>query len=84
VEGWFELGAAAAARPMRGERHERLSREFAVDRILQLAGQGGPCAPTGKRTTTDYVYVMDFDGDKIPHMTKIWNSGWAMKELGWG
>jgi hypothetical protein len=25
----------------------------------------------------------DFDGDKIRHMTKIWNAGWAMKELGW-
>src|SRR5271166_3719395 len=47
-------------------------------------GQGGPCPPTGKSTTTDYVYVMDFDGDKIRHMTKIWNAGWAMKELGWG
>jgi hypothetical protein len=21
--------------------------------------------------------------DKIRHMTKIWNSGWAVKELGW-
>ena len=46
-------------------------------------GQGGPCPPTGKSTTTDYVYVMDFAGDKIRHMTKIWNAGWAMKELGW-
>jgi predicted ester cyclase len=47
-------------------------------------GQGGPCPPTGKSTTTDYVYVMQFTGDKISHMTKIWNAGWAMKELGWG
>jgi predicted ester cyclase len=45
--------------------------------------EGGPTAPTGKSTTTDYVYVMEFDGDKIHHMTKIWNAGWAMKELGW-
>jgi hypothetical protein len=45
-------------------------------------GQGGPL-PTGKSTRTDYVYSMEFDGDKIRHMTKIWNSGWAMKELGW-
>lgn len=45
-------------------------------------GQGGP-APTGKKTSTDYVYCMEFDGDKIRHMTKIWNAGWAMKELGW-
>ena len=46
-------------------------------------GQGGPCPPTGKATITDYVYVMEFESDKIRHMTKIWNAGWAMKELGW-
>ena len=46
-------------------------------------GEGGPCPPTGKSTTTDYVYVMQFEGEKICHMTKIWNAGWAMKELGW-
>jgi len=46
-------------------------------------GQGGPMPPTGKSTTTDYVYVMQFNGDKISHMTKIWNAPWAMKQLGW-
>jgi predicted ester cyclase len=46
-------------------------------------GLGGPCKPTGKGTRTDYVYVMQFDGNKITHMTKIWHSGLAMKELGW-
>ena len=46
-------------------------------------GEGGPCPPTGKSTSTDYVYVMEFDGDKIRHMTKIWNAGWAMRDLGW-
>jgi predicted ester cyclase len=46
-------------------------------------GAGGPCPPTGKTTHTDYVYVMQFKGDKISHMTKIWHSGLAMKELGW-
>jgi hypothetical protein len=45
--------------------------------------------PTGKSTDTDYVYVyvypyvMRFNGDKIVHMTKIWNAGWAMRDLGW-
>jgi hypothetical protein len=39
--------------------------------------------PTGKTTRTDYVYVMQFTGDRISHMTKIWNSGHALKELGW-
>jgi predicted ester cyclase len=47
------------------------------------SGEGGPRPPTSKSTNTDYVYVMEFDGDKIRHMTKIWNAGWAMKELGW-
>jgi hypothetical protein len=32
---------------------------------------------------TDYVYVMEFEGEKIRHMTKIWHAGLAMKELGW-
>jgi predicted ester cyclase len=47
------------------------------------SGDGGPMPPTGKSTSTDYVYVMEFDDGKISHMTKIWNAGWAMKELGW-
>lgn len=46
-------------------------------------GEGGPCAPTGKSTKTDYVYSMSFSDDKISHMTKIWNDGWAVRELGW-
>jgi predicted ester cyclase len=46
-------------------------------------GQAGPVPPTGKRTSADYVYVMEFDGGKIRHMTKIWNAAWTMKELGW-
>src|SRR5262249_39604859 len=37
-------------------------------------GEGGPCPPTGKSVKTDYVYVMEFDGDKIRHMTKSCHS----------
>jgi predicted ester cyclase len=69
-------------------------RSFAVDEERQNVsaygiffathtGQGGPKPATGKSTRTDYVYVMEFEGDKIRHMTKIWNAGWAMRELGW-
>ncbi|WP_144183782.1 ester cyclase [Elioraea rosea] len=47
------------------------------------SGEGGPCPATGKGTETDYVYVMQFANGKIRHMTKIWNAGWAMRELGW-
>lgn len=46
-------------------------------------GDGGPLPATGRRTATDYVYALQFDGDKIAHMTKIWNSAHAMQELGW-
>lgn len=45
-------------------------------------GEGGP-PPTGRSTRSDYVYSMEFDAGKIRHMTKIWNAGWALKELGW-
>lgn len=44
-------------------------------------GDGGP--PTGKRVEADYVYVMQFDRDKIRHMTKIWNDSISLKQLGW-
>jgi hypothetical protein len=46
-------------------------------------GQGRPGPPIGRRIATDYVYVMQFEGDKIAHMTKILNAGLALKELGW-
>jgi predicted ester cyclase len=46
-------------------------------------GEGGPVPPTGRSVSTDYVYVMEFEGDKIAHMTKIWNAGLALKDLGW-
>ncbi len=46
--------------------------------------QGGPVPPTGKRVEADYVYVMQFEGDKIRHMTKIWNDSISLRQLGWG
>jgi steroid delta-isomerase-like uncharacterized protein len=46
-------------------------------------GEGGPVPPTGKSMSTDYVYVMQFDGGKIAHMTKVWNAGLALKAVGW-
>ena len=45
-------------------------------------GEGGPVPPTGKNEA-DYVYIMDFEGDQIRHVTKIWNDGISMKQLGW-
>ena len=46
-------------------------------------GEGGPVAPTGKEVTADYVYVMEFEGGKIRHMTKIWNDIISLQQLGW-
>jgi ketosteroid isomerase-like protein len=51
--------------------------------LARIPARGGPCPPTGKSVRTDYVYVMEFEGEKIRHMTKIWHAGLAMKELGW-
>ena len=45
--------------------------------------EGGPVPPTGNSVRTDYVYVMELVEDKINHMTKIWNSEEANKQLGW-
>jgi predicted ester cyclase len=46
-------------------------------------GEGGPVPPTGKGAQADYVYVMEFEGDRIRNMTKIWNAGITLKQLGW-
>ncbi len=69
-------------------------RSFAVDEERQNVaaygvfrgthtGEGGPVPPTGNRVEADYVYVMQFDGDKIRHMTKIWHDGISLRQLGW-
>lgn len=69
-------------------------RSFAVDEgrknVIAYAvfsgthtGEGGPVPPTGKHVAADYVYVMAFDGDRIKHLTKIWNDGVSLKQLGW-
>ena len=47
------------------------------------SGDGGPLPATGKSTSSDYAYSLQFVGDKIARMTKIWHSGLAMQELGW-
>ncbi len=39
--------------------------------------------PTGKQVEGEYVYIMEFEGDRIRHMTKIWNDVVSLKQLGW-
>lgn len=56
---------------------------FAVFHGTQT-GPGGPVPPTGKSVAAEYVYHMVFDGERIKHMTKIWNDTVSMQQLGWG
>jgi predicted ester cyclase len=78
--------------PMPDGRYEL--RSFAVDdgrkNVIAYAvfsgthtGEGGPVPPTGKHVAADYVYVMAFDGDRIKHLTKIWNDVVSLKQVGW-
>ena len=46
-------------------------------------GEAGPVAATRKSAAADYVYAMEFEGDRIRHMTKIWNAGYTLRQLGW-
>ena len=55
---------------------------FAVFKGTQT-GPGPVAPPTGNTIAADYVYCMKFEGDKVSHMTKIWNDGHSLKQLGW-
>lgn len=47
-------------------------------------GPGGPVEPTGKSTSTHYVYAITVgENGLVTRMTKVWNAPWALKELGW-
>jgi predicted ester cyclase len=46
-------------------------------------GPGGPVEPTGKSVSADYVYAMQFEEDRIRHITKIWNDTFSLQQLGW-
>jgi predicted ester cyclase len=75
-DGRYELKAFAA------DEERRTVLAFAVFHGTQT-GEGGPVPPTGKTVAADYVYSMNFDVGKISHMTKIWNDGHSLQQLGW-
>ena len=47
------------------------------------SGEGGPVPPAGKQVESDYVYIMELEGNRIRHMTKVWNDAVALKQLAW-
>ncbi|WP_370399037.1 ester cyclase [Sulfitobacter sp. JB4-11] len=75
-DGHYELKGFAA------DEDRGLVLAFAVFHGTQ-SGPGGPMEPTGATVASDYVYAMEFAGGKITHMTKIWNDGHALTQLGW-
>lgn len=75
-DGHYELKSFSTDR----ERH--CVTAFAIFHGTQT-GQGGPVEPTGKTISADYVYAMQFDGQLISHMTKIWNDSYSLNQLGW-
>lgn len=75
-DGRYELKFFAAD----GERNSVAA--FAVFHGTQT-GPGGPGGPTGNVVAADYVYAMQFEGDRIQHMTKIWNDTISLRQLGW-
>ena len=46
-------------------------------------GEGGPLPPTGKSAESEYCYCMQIEDGRVRHMTKIWNDGVCMQQLGW-
>ena len=76
-DGHYELKFFAA------DEADRSVTAFAIFHGTQT-GPGGPVPPTGKKIAADYVYHMVFDGERIKHMTKIWNDAISMQQLGWG
>lgn len=46
-------------------------------------GEGGPVPPTGRSVEADYVYVLEFEGETVRRMTKVWNDVISLQQLGW-
>ncbi len=75
-DGHYELKAFST------DEERRVVSAFAVFKGTHT-GPGPVDPPTGKAIAADYVYAMEFDGDRIRHMTKIWNDAQSLRQLGW-
>lgn len=75
-DGHYELKCFAA------DEERKVVVAFAVFHGTQT-GPGGPGEPTGNKVAADYVYAMAFEGDRIKHLTKIWNDTISLQQLGW-
>ena len=78
------IGAGTSVEPptrlkLATEYAQEAHRRLLADNILEE-----PCDdPNDLSLVADYVYHMVFDGDRIKHMTKIWNDTISLQQLGW-
>ena len=91
LEGYCEWMKAMYT-PMPDAHYEMQQFNFDEDSNSALAfavfhgthtGEGGPVSPTSNSTASHYVYHIVLDDDRIRHVTKIWNDGFSLGELGW-
>src|SRR6516162_7063512 len=54
-----------------------------AEQLERIPVRVGRFLPPAARSAQTMSNLMQFDGDKIAHMTKIWNAGMALKDLGW-
>ena len=93
VEGYCEWMAGLGKGPLKGCSYTLHSASydeanktatFVATFTASHVGEGGPVPPTHKETNTDYVYALTMnDQGKVAKMRKVWNAGWALRELGW-
>jgi hypothetical protein len=52
--------------------------------VNEEVAEGGPVPPTHNETNEDYVYALTMNNHgKVAKIQKVWNTGSALKELGW-
>lgn len=76
-EGYYDLNCAAF------DQANRMAMFFCTYHARHT-GEGGPVSPTNKKTSSHCAYILTMsENDKVERMIKVWNSNWAMRELGW-
>ena len=86
IKGFGTVTAAGAHYELHAQGYDEAKREavfFATYHATHV-GEGGPVPATHQTTHSHYVYILTMDAnDQVAHMVKVWNSSWAMRELGW-
>ena len=61
------------------------SRRTPVTAVAKFYGskslEGGPVPPAQSSIVSEYTYIMEFYGDKICHLTKVWSDIHAVRDI---